>query len=135
MLENPCNYSLLILTYDKVVRYWFRSTKVLEIRPLRACIFAGHSFRKIIQGLLNDAVVKSPKTVSFRAKWKILFKQSHKIIKISFYSRNDCEDFRLITRPSFNKLLKIIKLCYNKKYFQKTIHFTGVKSWLQHLYY
>jgi len=35
---------------------------------LRVCIFAGHSFLKIIQGLLNDAVVKSPKTVSFRTK-------------------------------------------------------------------
>jgi len=40
-------------------------------------MFAGHSFRKIIYSLLNDAVVKSPKTVSFRAKREILFKQSH----------------------------------------------------------
>jgi len=40
-------------------------------------MFAGHSFRKTVQCLLNDAVVKSPKTLSFRAKRKILLKQSH----------------------------------------------------------
>jgi len=40
-------------------------------------MFAGHSFRKIVQCLLNDAVVKSPKTVSFRAKREILLMQSN----------------------------------------------------------